>query len=107
MPVTIEHFQYGEKGCDIDEIYYSITLKEYKSPTISVVDSSSFAKRPPVQRPTPPPVFRTHTVVRGDCLWNISKTYLGDARRYMEIARLNNIPNPRLIYPGQVFKLPW
>jgi nucleoid-associated protein YgaU len=39
-------------------------------------------------------------------LWDISAAYLGDPTRYPEIARLNRIPNPDLIFPGTVLKLP-
>ena len=52
------------------------------------------------------PKPRKHTVVRGDTLWGIAKRELNDGRRYMEIARLNNIPNPNLIFVGQVLRLP-
>jgi len=45
-------------------------------------------------------------VVKGDTLWHIAKKYLGNGARYPEIAKLNNIKNPNLIYPGQVFKIP-
>lgn len=47
----------------------------------------------------------THTVVKGDTLWSIAKTYLGSGTKYQELAKINNIPNPNLIYIGQVIKL--
>ena len=51
---------------------------------------------------------KTHTVVRGDCLWNIAKKYLGKGSRWNEIYQLNRdiIKNPDLIYAGQIIKLP-
>ena len=58
------------------------------------------------------PVQRTYKVKKGDNLWNISKKYLGKATRWPEIYKLNKgkgknqIKNPNLIYPNQVFKLP-
>lgn len=48
----------------------------------------------------------SYTVKSGDCLWNIAQKYLGSGSRYMEIAELNNIENPDLIYPGQEFLIP-
>ena len=47
----------------------------------------------------------THTVVRGDTLWDIAAKYLGDGSKYTQLAAINNISNPDLIYVGQVIKL--
>lgn len=49
----------------------------------------------------------THTVVKGDTLWDISKKYLGNATRWPEIYNLNKskIKDPHWIYPGQVFTI--
>ena len=41
-----------------------------------------------------------HRVVPGDTLWHIAQRYIHDPFRYPELARLNNIRNPDLIYPG-------
>lgn len=48
----------------------------------------------------------TIVVERGDTLSKIAQQYLGDASRYTEIARLNNLANPNVIYPGQRLQLP-
>lgn len=42
----------------------------------------------------------THIVVKGDTLWHIAIRYVNDPYRYPELARLSNIHNPDLIYPG-------
>ncbi|MDX1334491.1 MAG: chemotaxis protein CheW [Gammaproteobacteria bacterium] len=42
----------------------------------------------------------THIVVKGDTLWDIAKRYINDPFRYPELARLSEIRNPDLIYPG-------
>lgn len=47
----------------------------------------------------------TYTVKSGDTLWGIAETYLGSGSRYPELAKLNGISNPNLIYVGQVIKL--
>ncbi len=56
------------------------------------------------QVPTPPPTpQRTVTVRRGDTLWALSRRY---HTTVSELVRLNNIPDPNLIYVGQVLRLP-
>jgi LysM repeat protein len=51
---------------------------------------------------------KTHTVKRGDTLWDIAKTYLGDAFLWPEVYRLNTgtIEDPHWIFPGEQLKLP-
>lgn len=45
------------------------------------------------------------TVERGDTLWGIAAAYAGGGINYKKLAAINNIPNPNLIYVGQVVKL--
>ena len=47
----------------------------------------------------------TVTVEKGDNLWNIAAKFLGSGSKCYQIARLNNISNANLIYPGQVLKI--
>lgn len=110
---TIESLKLTEKGGEVGDIYYSIELKMYKPYAAQKVviddkkDNTNKAivkAKPP--RPVEKPKQKTHTVVSGDTLWHIAKRYLGNGARYPEIAKINNIKNPNLIYPGQVFKIP-
>lgn len=57
----------------------------------------------------------TYTVQRGDTLWGIAETHLGDAERYPEIARLNygrpqpdgrSLTEAHWIYPGWTLLVP-
>lgn len=53
-------------------------------------------------------VFGVHTVVSGDTLSKLAKTYLGDSGRYMEIFNANKgaLSNPDLIKVGQRLNIP-
>lgn len=51
----------------------------------------------------PEPEYRTYTVKPGDTLSEIAASFGVD---WHEMARLNKLDNPDLIYPGQVFKVP-
>ncbi len=48
----------------------------------------------------------TYTVVEGDSLSKIARDVLGDVNLWPEIAKLNNINQVDLIFPGQLLKLP-
>ena len=54
------------------------------------------------------PKVTTTTVSRGDSLWRISQLTYGAGTRYATIYKANReqIRNPNLIYPGQVFLIP-
>ena len=49
---------------------------------------------------------KTYTVKSGDTLSKIAKEFYGDANKYMDIAKANDIANPDLIKPGQELKIP-
>jgi nucleoid-associated protein YgaU len=53
-------------------------------------------------------IFGVHTVVAGDTLSKLAKSYLGDAKRYMEIFNANKgtLSNPDLIKVGQKLNIP-
>jgi nucleoid-associated protein YgaU len=54
------------------------------------------------------PEIQTATVDKGTSLWRISRHTLGRGTRYTEIYAANSdqIRDPKLIYPGQIFVIP-
>ena len=68
----------------------------------TLVATGAARAQAPVERPA------THTVKRGDTLWELAKLYLGDAMQWPQIFRLNSekIKDPHWIYPGQVLRIP-
>ncbi len=67
---------------------------------------SSTAPTPPAERLPEP---KTHTVVRGDSLSKIAKTYYGHAGKWKQLYEANKAvvgANPDLIKPGQILVIP-
>lgn len=95
-----------------NNIYYSITLKEYKNMTISVTKNKKKKKPKPAKKRSTNPKKKTkwYTVKRGDNLWNISKRYTGRGIRWKEMWAINKkrsrSKNPHLIYPKERFQIP-
>ena len=117
MLVSLEDYSIKEDAGNGIDLVVPVKLKQYKNYTTKVIPIQQTQKATtnnkvifiPAKEERPPssnqPSNKTYTVKKGDCLWNICKQYLGDGSKYPQIAKLNNISNPNLIYPGQVLKL--
>lgn len=112
MRVSLEGYPVIDNAENGTDVMVQIKLKQYvdyglKKITIITAEPApkGTAKKSTVPtRPKPTPK-RTYTVKSGDTLWAICQRELGSGTKYKEIAKLNNIPNPNKIYPGQVIKL--
>lgn len=103
--MLIESFEYGEKAGSRD-VEYSIGLKEYKPivipevppPTTGGTGSGNGSSTGNGSRPNPPDTGgqKTHTVKKGDCLWDIAHKYYGKGSRYPEIKKANQSKYPSL-----------
>ena len=115
---SIEDFKYGEVGGAVGDIEFEIKIKSYVlyaakkvvfQNSISIAENKEQVKviaESTSQRPVEKPAPKQHVVKPGDSLWGVAKKYLGNGSRYPEIAKLNNIKNPDLIYDGQTIILP-
>lgn len=69
----------------------------------SVLDVATSKKASPFESPD-----RTKclTIEQGMQIWNLAWQEYGDPEMWRVIAKANGIMNPRLVYPGQIIKLP-
>lgn len=111
MYASIPKFEYQEKGGEPGDVYFTIEFKEFKFITIrEVVQENSKALQKTTERPNTQPESsaRYHTVISGDCLWNLARQYYGSGGQYPKIFEANSPPiqNPSLIYVGWRLKIP-
>jgi hypothetical protein len=73
---------------------------------ISAAASAPLAAQDSTQ--STPATGQTHTVKKGDTLWDIAHSYLSDPFLWPEIYRINTdvVEDPHWIYPGEILKLP-
>lgn len=81
-------------------------IRGYARPKYASTVSSGSSKPAPVQTVKPASTKNTYVVKAGDTLSKIAKNLLGDAKRYSEIVKLNDIAKPNIISIGQVLKIP-
>lgn len=110
MQVSLEEYEVLEDVNNGLDITFSVKLKQYKSFKTQVMEiktdtSGNKTAETKVAREETKEPPKTYIVKSGDTLWNIAKKELGNGGKYQDIAKLNNLTNPNLIYPGQVLKL--
>lgn len=108
IKVSMEEYSITEDAKEGLDIKVSIKLKEYRDYLTEKIEvdrdntgnniASIIEERPAKETP------KTYTAIKNDNLWTICKNYLGDGSKCYEIAKLNNISNPNLIYAGQVIR---
>ena len=116
LKVTLEEYSIKEEAKNGTDVTVSVKLKQYRpwgTKVLNIISGNTGREEVAVVEEPPrddssAPELETYTVQSGDCLWNISKKYLGSGARWREIYNLNTdkIQNPNLIYPGQVLELP-
>jgi nucleoid-associated protein YgaU len=104
-PKTGKVLSRAEVGFDMPALSTPATTQP-AAPSTNTAASTQAA--PAKQAAVTIPAIETATVVRGDSLWRISSKTYGSGFRYTEIHQANReqIRDPDLIYPGQIFVLP-
>lgn len=122
IKVSIEDYEIVEDASNGFDVTVKVSLKQYKdygTKTCTIATSSDDGVseqttqitveevRETTTAPTPV-TTQTYTVVSGDSLWKIAKSYYGNGSKYTEILNANSdkISNANLIYPGQVLTIP-
>ncbi|WP_227832223.1 LysM peptidoglycan-binding domain-containing protein [Clostridioides sp. ZZV14-6387] len=113
MEVIIDSFKYEEKDCTGD-VYFTLSLKEYKRiqiPKLNSVSTNtnlSSSKDVPITKGFETKKQRTHKVVKGDNLWSLSQKYYGNGDLYEKIVEANKelIKTADIIKEGWVLTIP-
>lgn len=109
IKVSLEDYVINEDAGEGLDLIIAIRLKQYrdfgtKTLVVKKKENDVVAVAETTKREVTKEIPKTYTVVTGDSLWKICQKQLGDGSKYGEIAALNGISNPNLIYPGQVIK---
>ena len=111
MYFVIDNFTYDHKAGEEDDIYFDLSIKEYRAYGVKTVDvqlsglASARTVSPVVvsqDAPAPEVNNKTYTVQKGDCLFNIAKACTGKGNDWHPLYELNTEVignNPNLIYP--------
>ncbi|EGT4600858.1 LysM peptidoglycan-binding domain-containing protein [Clostridioides difficile] len=106
MEVIIENFKHGKQD-GTNDVYFTLSLKEYKRIQIPSINSSDgkieVVKNVPVTKGFETGKQKTHKVVKGDNLWSLSQKYYGNGDLYEKIVEANK----ELIKTADIIKEGW
>ncbi len=100
--VTIESINVLEEASEGLDVILDIKLKEYKTAQSTNITGGIITSE--TNRQSTKEIAKTYVVKEGDNLWNICKSQLNDGSKCYDIAKINGISNPSLIYAGQVIR---
>ena len=108
--IAESHYKSGYNWVDIQKAN-SLTNADYVSvgQTLTIPDAKPITVPPgEISSASTEQSFakRTYKVVQGDCLWTISIQVYGNGYRWTEIAQVNHLANPDLIFSGNVLTMP-
>ncbi|GIP55243.1 hypothetical protein J42TS3_42780 [Paenibacillus vini] len=117
IAVTIRNFEYGERGGEPGDVYFTLDLKEYVFITVakkgdnSAVSGSASVTMPKLAaaRPSTRETPKSYTVKSGDSLFKIAAKVYGKGDDWRKIYEKNKKvigANPNAIKPGQKLVIP-
>ncbi len=109
LAMAIEDFSYGhEDGDGSGDVAFSLSLKEYSYLNVErskKPDKTSGLKDRPTEKKEEN-TSQKHTIKAGDTLWDLADRAYGDGSRWKEIAKANDISNPRALQIGANIVIP-
>lgn len=109
LAMAIEDFSYGKDSMDgSGDVVFTLSLREYSYLNVErskKPDRTSGFKDRPDER-SEDNESKKYTVKQGDTLWDLADKYYGDGSRWREIAKANNVNDPRLLQIGANLTIP-
>jgi nucleoid-associated protein YgaU len=114
-PVTIRSFTYSERAGHVGDVFFDISMKEYRFTELKKIrestqesSSSVFVSGEAMREGVSVPLVSSYTVKSGDSLTKIAHAVYIDSDRWRDIYNANAETigrNPNLIYAGQVLSI--
>ncbi|WP_270167597.1 LysM peptidoglycan-binding domain-containing protein [Paenibacillus sp. SYP-B4298] len=115
IAVSIEQFDRREVAGHDGDVEFTLTFKEYKFYSVRKLETKTdpetgktTVKEQPPQRPDERVPPKTYKLKKGDNLWKVARSQLGDDTRWREIMLLNKLTEAdcKKLQIGQVLILP-
>jgi len=109
LAMMIEKFSYGRADKDgSGDVAFTLDLLEYSFLNTPRSKREDKNKKELKERPDEKSKdeVKTHKVKKGDTMWDMSEKYLGDGRRWKEIAKLNGMKDGWDLRVGKDIKIP-